>query len=201
MDEIEIRQQSALAHKNFFEEYGEQSSRNIVGQLLKFNKGDYYAGQDSREIPRGKKLVAQMATLTRGWIRWADNKPDQQILGLVAEGFRPPRREDLGDMDRALWELDREGRPLDPWQNAVYLLMKEPGEPADPENNVYTLTGGSKGMQDAIQSLSREYGKHIREFPDEDPIVTLDFEAYKHESWGVIKKPKFPIVGWEKSKD
>jgi hypothetical protein len=135
--------------------------------------------------------------LTIGWIRWADNKPDQQILGLVGEGFKPPKRDTLGDNDKELWEVDREGRPMDPWQPSLYLLMKEPGEQANTETNLYTLAGGSRGMQDAVMKLAGEYGKHMREFPDEFPIITLDYETYKHDDWGIIKKPKFSVVGWE----
>src|SRR6185503_20383716 len=72
---------------NPFEEIGQQAPRRIIGQLLKFSKGDYLYGQENDELPMGSKLIANMDQLLRGWIKWADNKPAEQVMGLVVEGF------------------------------------------------------------------------------------------------------------------
>ena len=87
-NDIEKKKPTDLANdqKNVFEAYGDAATaRAIEGDLLKFVQGDYFAGQDNREIPLGTKLVARMDTLAIGWLRWQDNAPgDDERMGLVA---------------------------------------------------------------------------------------------------------------------
>jgi hypothetical protein len=50
--------------RNAFEIYGDAATPNaIIGQLLKFSKGDFIAGQNGEEIPMGTLLVACMDSL------------------------------------------------------------------------------------------------------------------------------------------
>ena len=117
----------AIATANFFEKYGEAATaRNITGRLLRFNKfGEYRAGQDEQEIPRGTALVAYMTSLSVGYVRWEDARPAEIIMGPVGEGFAPPRREELGHTDQARWETFDDGRPRDPWQLSNSLVLLE----------------------------------------------------------------------------
>src|SRR5262245_6029265 len=83
----------ATTESNAWIEYGEAVAANaIVGDLLKFSKGDYVAGQDAREVPLGSQFVVNMDTLEIGFIKWQDNRPAGRRMGLVAERFRPPHR-------------------------------------------------------------------------------------------------------------
>ena len=161
----------AIATANFFEKYGEAATaRNITGRLLRFNKfGEYRAGQDEQEIPRGTALVAYMTSLSVGYVRWEDSRPAEIIMGPVGEGFVPPRREELGHTDQARWETFDDGRPRDPWQlsNSLVLLELE-------LNEFFTFNSSSKGGLGAVGELSKIYGKHIRQKPDEMPIIELD---------------------------
>jgi hypothetical protein len=188
---------------NAFEAYGNSvSNRNIVGKLLKFSKGDYLAGEDAEEIDEGTQLVAMMHTLAIGWIKWVDNKPDQQIMGTLVEGFKPPRRSELGDADETEWEIDEQsGQPRDPWQYSNYVIFKEVGKTGEDEN-LYTFASSSKGGLGAIGDLCKVYGKSIRTKPDDLPIISLDVDAYEHSNkkFGRIKVPKFNVVGWEDKK-
>lgn len=188
---------------NPFEEVGRQAARRIVGDLLKFSKGDYLHGQDNDELPMGTKVIANMDQLLRGWIKWEDNKPVEQIMGLVADGFKLPKRETLGDTDESLWELDDRGQPRDPWQETYYLVVRElrNGEPTQGNDGLYTFTTASTGGKDAVIALCSKYGKWMRVHPNEYPIITLDMEKYNHpnKQYGVIKKPKFlfnPKTDW-----
>jgi hypothetical protein len=70
------------------------------GKLLKFSKGDYLVGEDNDEVEEGTQYVANMDELMVGWIRWADGKPEDQIMGRVSEGYQPPKRNTLGDDDK-----------------------------------------------------------------------------------------------------
>ncbi|MCA1452168.1 hypothetical protein I6F35_02925 [Bradyrhizobium sp. BRP22] len=200
MSELATRNgtEAAPAQGNFFTQYGEQASqRNIVGRLLKFSKGDYLVGEHNAEMPRGTELIANMDELMIGWIKWEDNKPAEQIMGRLADGYQPLKRKDLGDQDETQWERDDDGQPRDPWQFSNYLIMKTPGED-DPDDALFTFTTASKGGIGAIGELCKAYGKVMRQRPDEFPIVKLDVGSYAHSNkqFGRIKFPIFEIVGW-----
>lgn len=194
MNDIATRQSTEVGHTadNYFASYGDQVSRtSIIGSLLKFNKGDYLAGEDEDELPEGTQLVANMDELMVGWIRWFDKKPTDQIMGRVAEGYQPPRRSELGDEDKGKWEVDAQGREQDPWSFSNYLLLK-----ATDGEDIYTFTTASKGGLSAIGELCKGYGKLMRQKPDEFPIIELATDSYTHKEYGRIKTPKLKIVGW-----
>jgi len=200
--------------KDIFEEYGDQiSSRNIVGQLLKFSKGDYMSGQDNVEIPIGSKMIANMDELLLGWIRWEDSKPAEQHMGRLIDGFKAPARNELGfgyelgeeePSDMSDWEIDETTKePRDPWQFTYYLVMKDPtkldaADDGDSEGT-YTFTTSSSGGKQAIGDLCKVYGRKRREgYKEHYPVVALKVGSYNHSNkkFGRIKFPVFPVVGW-----
>lgn len=184
----------ATAEDNPFLSYGRATSQStIVGELLKFSKGEWTAGKNDTEVPEGTEMVAIMDQLLTGWIKWVDGKPAEQEMGLVAEGYRPPRRSDLGDMDKDSWEVDQHGVPKDPWQLTNYLVMKDTAS-----GEVYTFTTSSRGGISAVGKLSEAYGKNMRAKPDLFPVVALQVDSYKHsnKSYGKIFVPMLPVVGW-----
>jgi hypothetical protein len=184
----------ATTERNAFQQYSDAASRSrIIGKLLKFSKGEYLAGQDSEEIAEGTKLVVNMDELMVGWQKWADSKPAESEMGRVAEGFRPPKRADLGDLDEGAWETDDRGQPRDPWQLTNVAILKDVDG-----DQVYTFATSRKGGVSAIGELAGAYGKAMRQRPDEYPIVALNVRSYKHpnKNYGKIFTPKFDIVGW-----
>ena len=194
MNEVMERQSSALAapDKNYFEQYADAVNANrIVGDLLRFNKGDWLAGQDQDEMEEGTRLVANVPELLVGWVKWVDSKPEEQIMGRVADGFKPPKRSELGDQDEEEWGTDDQGRPRDPWQLTNYLILKD-----EDGDQLYTLAGSSKGMLGAIGKVSGEYGKRYRQKPDEIPIIELGTDKYKHKVHSWVKVPVLKVVGW-----
>jgi hypothetical protein len=180
---------------NLFEAYGNAATaRSITGTLLRFSKGDFLAGQDNAEVPIGSRFVAIMDTLLIGWVRWWDNAPTEQRMGFVSERYQPERRADLGELDTDAWEVDNDGKPRDPWQFTNYLVLRrvEDGE-------IFTFATASKGGRGAIGELSKEYGKAMRQKPDQWPEIELGVGSYQHRdrSLGRIKYPVFtPIVDW-----
>jgi hypothetical protein len=175
-------------------DYGEAvGASNIVGDLLKFSKGDFLAGQDSREIAMGTRLIANMDTLEVGWIKWEDNRPAERRMGLFAEGFRAVKRSELGDDDRELWETYDDGSAKDPWQFSNQLIFASPDD-----GEVFTFATSSRGGLGAIGELCKAYGQGMRQHPDEWPIVKLDVGSYAHrnKNFGRIKFPIFEVVGW-----
>jgi hypothetical protein len=198
--EIDKRKSSDLTDQadpaDLFEAYGDAATtRSIEGELLKFVQGDFLAGQDKRVIPLGTRLVVKMDTLCIGWQRWENNQRTETRMGLVCEGFVPPKRAELGNLDPAYWERDEDtGESRDPYQFANQVVM------ANPENDeeVFTFATSSKGGIGAIGELSKSYGKRIRQRPGEDPVIELDGGSYQHpiKSRGRIKFPIFKVVDW-----
>lgn len=194
MNEIEKRKSTeAAASANPFIAYGEAQNRRgmIVGKLLKFSKGDYLAGQDNEEVPEGTELIANMDEMLAGWIKWQDNKPVEQIMGKVSDGYQPPRRNELGDDDKAQWDVDLKGEPRDPWQFSNMLILKG-------DKELFTFTTSSKGGLNALGDLSKVYGTAMAQRPDEYPVIVLGSDAYDHRkrTLGRIKVPTFKVVGW-----
>jgi hypothetical protein len=179
---------------NPFEVYGSATVNNhIIGELLKFAKGDYLAGQDGREIPLGTKLAAIMDQLMVGFIKWQGNRPVEHVMGLIAAGYVPPKRAELDDNDPEAWETDDNGERRDPWQFTNYLILVDQKEKAP-----FTFTTSSKGGLGAVGELCKHYGKAMRERPNDYPIVELGVGSYQHreKALGRIKFPVFKPVGW-----
>jgi hypothetical protein len=183
--------------KNAFEAYADDvDTQRILGTLLRFTKGDWLVGRDGDECPESE-LVAIMPGFTSGWIRWENNCPVGHAMGLLIEGFVSPKRDELGHQDNTQWGLDGKGEPRDPWQEGLYLpMVTVEGE------TVYTFTSTSDGARRrGAGPLCREYGHHIRQHPDELPIVGLKQDSYVHSdrSIGRVKYPLFPIDRWVKA--
>lgn len=172
--------------------------KNIFGTLLKFSKGEWLAGESTLVVQIGTPMVAIMDHMTCGWIRWEDSRPTNQVMVEVSTGKKPPRRSELGDLEKTNWEFDEKGRPRDPWQFTIYLPMvgHEDGE-------VYTFATSSKGGINAIGQINGIYGVHWEQHPDQYPIFHLSLDRYQHQNkqYGVIKTPKFEPAGYVNKKD
>ena len=180
---------------NAFEAYAQATNKNtIVGDLLKFSKGEYLAGQNADEVAIGTRMVAIMGEMMVGWVKWEGGKPADMRMGRLADSFVPPTRATLGDTDQALWEVDEQtGKPRDPWQLSNYLILKD-----EKSDKLYTFTTSSKGGMGALGKVAGAYGKNIRMKPDDYPVITLGKDKYKHPNaaYGWIHTPKFDVVGW-----
>jgi len=183
---------------NPWEAYGNaMAARSIVGKLLRFTKGDYTAGTNDDDVPIGTRFVAVMDSLHAGWIRWQGNRPSEQRMGAIADGFQPPRRAELGDFDEDQWEIDDNGARRDPWQFSNYLVLV-----AVDDDELFTFTTASRGGLNAMGELSKAFGKAMRQQPDKYPVIELDVGSYQHSNraYGRIKYPIFRVVDWIEKK-
>lgn len=189
---------------NYFESYGAQASqRNIEGKLLRFNKGDYTSGPEDDLIDEGTQMIVDMESLLVGWQKWVDNKPSDSEMGPVIEGFQPPRRKELGDLDDTEWEVDESsGKPRDPWQFTNLMVMRQMGTTGD-QDGLFTFATASRGGINAVGALCKVYGKKIRENPEAYPIIELNVDSYMHsnKAYGRIKIPVLDVVGWATKDD
>ena len=168
--------------------------RHILGKLLKFQKGDWLAGEFPSVIPVGTKVIVGMDLLLSGWVCWQGGKPIDHRMVYIAKGVAPPRRAELGDHDRDLWEKDaKTGEVRDPWALTKYLPM------VDESGEVYTFTTSTRGGISAIGELCRHYGLCNNINAGKFPKIELDVGAYQHSNsqFGRIKFPVFKTGAWE----
>jgi len=181
--------------KNVYEQYSDAVNRQrIVGDLLKFSKGEWLTGKEAMEAELGTELVAGCDGLEIGWIKWRDFKPQEYLMGRLAEGFKPSRREELGDHNELDWERDEQtGQPRDPWQLSNSLLLMDPET-----RQLYTYAAASKGGINAIGKLMGIYGKSVRQAPNKLPVVALDRDSYMHsnKAYGKIYTPVLKVTRW-----
>ena len=124
----------------------EESKRRFVGTLIKFVKREWQMGADRDLISPDKLFVAAMDTLTVGYIKWSDGQPVDSRMGLVADGFRPPHRGELDDLDNENWEVGENNDRIDPWQRTTLLVLVS----ATAARNLFTFTTGTAGGQSAV---------------------------------------------------
>jgi hypothetical protein len=201
-NEIDKKQRNDLSaddQADLFLHYGDAATaRPFDGDLLLFNKGDYLAGQNKEDVPIGTRFHAKMSELKVGWVCWQAGAAVEHRMGHVSQAFQPARRTELGDLDQQNWERDDDGKPKDPWQFTNHLPMNR-----DDDGKLHTFVTSSKGGLSCIGTLCKEYGEHIRQHPDKEPLIEIDVSSYQHRdrSLGRIKYPIFTVVKWVPKND
>jgi hypothetical protein len=185
---------------NVWEEYADAAGGNryILGDLLKYSKIEWLAGQNNDAVKSGTKVVVIMNSLLAGWVKWEYSRPTEHHMVEVVNGEKPLKRDELGDNDETQWETDNTGKPRDPYQLTNYLVMVDVNT-----KKVYTFVTASFGGRGEVANLCKVYGKNIREAPDKFPVVSLDVGSFKSKdrSIGKVGKPVFTITGWVEAED
>jgi hypothetical protein len=165
--------------------------RSIVGELVKFSKGEYLIGETGEPLAEGTIVTANIDAMLVGWVRWSANKPIEHIMALVTDVRTLPKRADLGDTDQGMWEVDSNGKPRDPLQFTNYVPMM------DEADNLLTFATSSRGGLSAVALLIRNYVTCRKKFPNDHLKVALGVDSYQHKNreYGRIKFPKFSVVG------
>jgi hypothetical protein len=153
--------------------------------LMKFRKGKYFVG--TNEVPLGREFIAVVSELRYGFVKFVNNEHAGECVIRVADGVAWPCREDLGDLDKALWKRDKQG-PKDPWVEQFYLPLQdvESGEH-------FAFVAASKGTHDAVCDLLWTYGDNRHKGL---PIIALAVSGYEHKSFGWVDTPDLKITGW-----
>src|SRR5262245_18785518 len=88
----------------------------IGAPMCKFTKQGEFSISDIDNIPDGTRCIAHADEIRLGWQEWVDGKPFDRCAGRVADGFVPPPRSELGNLDERQWELQDDGSRRDPLQ-------------------------------------------------------------------------------------
>jgi hypothetical protein len=147
------------------------------------------------EIETGRELVVDMRSLRHGFVRREYGHTVKSLMGYVSDGFKPPARESLGDLDEEQWPVDDDDRPQDPWRYTISIQMyghNEDGyyllvfdDELECEESIHPATD--------IGLLARLFAAQLRAGHDNDPVLELGrYLAYGTRYW-----PKISFVGWD----
>jgi len=163
-------------------------------KLLKFKKGVY--SSDATVIDWGTELVAHCVGWTKCWIKFIDQKVADRKMYRVAEGKRPPERDQLDDNDPKNWAKGPNGLPSDPWVYQ-YLLPME-----DKAGELLVFVTSSIGGKRAVADLCKSYSRRAqRTGHSEQPIIKLSGTVMPTKSFGDVPRPLFEIIGWDSSRE
>ena len=89
---------------DLFEDYGNAATaRSIEGKLMRFSKGTIPPARKRRKFRLASALSPAWTCSSSDMSYWQNNLPVEEWMGLLAEGFVPPKRYELGNLDKALW--------------------------------------------------------------------------------------------------
>jgi hypothetical protein len=163
-------------------------------KLLKFKKGHYES--DGVEVPLGTQFVAHCVGWTKCWIKFLDGNVADRKMYRVADGHRPPEREELDSHDMIGVKDPRSGLSMDPWVYQ-YLLPLE-NEAGDLVVFVTSSIGGKRAVADLCKSYSR---RAQRTRTSDAPVIKLASGIMPSKLFGDVPRPLFEIVGWDSNKE
>jgi hypothetical protein len=162
------------------------------GTLIKFGKdGRFVKTQDDSPIADGTEAVAICDLAEGGWIKFnGKGNPPERVMGLIAQGYLPPKREELGDLDQSRWQEGLDGKPTDPWQHQVTLPLLT----KDDELLLFATT--SLSGRRAVMKVLQHYARMQKRDADHYPVVQLKISGFQHrdDRIGWVKTPAFAIV-------
>ena len=159
--------------------------------FFSFKKGKYQT-RDGEEIAVGTDFTCAYDAMQVGWIRFngKGNSPERK-MGPLFQGFLPPSRHSLGDLDETKWDQGPNGEPQDPWQMQMLVpLVSIDGSP-------YVFTTTSITGRGAVGKLVAVCKKMRRNDPELYPVVRLATGGFQHRipSIGFVTTPAFVVVG------
>jgi hypothetical protein len=156
--------------------------------------GDFRSGGEVVNVD-GVPFVMHTDESRKGVIRFngIGNLPTKISVGLY-EDAELPSREELGDTDQSLWELDRyNNQPIDPWQSEVVVPIVSTA----PDGTIYELASRSPTALFAIRGLLDRVHRHPQRTKGLVPIVTMKIGTYPNRKFGRdMFKPVYQIIGW-----
>jgi hypothetical protein len=172
----------------------EVSPASLVGRMIKFGKdGKFITPDDGEEISEDTAFVVLADETLVGFVKFnGPGEPPDRVMGLLYGGFTMPARDSLGDLDQTRWQEGLDGRPSDPWQHQMYLVLQQ----ADSKEMFTFVTGSTTGRR-AVGNLLRHYDRLRRSNVDEVPVVRLRTGGYKHKDdrVGWVNTPAFIVFG------
>jgi hypothetical protein len=173
-------------HEKLAKFAAETGGNELPGLQLKFAQGDWLL----EDVPAvmDHLYVAQLRGITMGWVRWKKGEDIRRIPAPL--GTNPLERHELGDLDEATWDFNKDGVTKDdPWQLKTFigLLRHHDGEPV-------VFSTKSHGGRKAIGQLAAQ---GAQEPEGVAPIVMLSSSSYINKRYGgKTHNPVFKVLKW-----
>ena len=163
-------------------------------KLLKFKKGTYSC--DGEDVKIGTQYVAHCVGWTKCWIKFVDGQVADRRMYRVAEGKRPPDREELDAKEMIGVKDPKSGLSMDPWVYQHLLPLENEG--GDLVVFVTSSIGGKRAVADLCKSYSR---RAQRSRVVAQPVIKLGVGIMPSKMFGDVPRPLFEIVGWDEHKE
>ena len=118
--------------------------------------------------------------------------------GLLYDGYEVPPRKSLGDLNQAEWDEGIDGKPADPWQHVMMLVLQD-----TKTSEMFTFSTSSRTGRRAVANLLRHFDRMQKLNPNELPVVRLARGGFKHRDprVGFVNVPTFIVCGRQKRDD
>ena len=168
---------------------------SFAGQLIKFSKaGKFEVAETGEEINPDDDFIALCDETLVGPIKFNGEgvPPDKRQGLLFQKGFVEPSRESLGDNDPAQWPEGLDGKPTDPWQRQICLVLQNASTQA-----LYTFSTTSQTGRSAVGNLLKHYRRMERQGLNAYPVVRLKPSGFQHKNKGIgwVNTPSFTVFG------
>jgi hypothetical protein len=167
---------------------------SIVGRLVRFGKeGTFITVDDGALVPETAEFVVPCDETQVGWVKFnGEGVPPDRVMGLLYDGFVPPPRNTLGDLDEDQWGTGLDGRPDDPWKHQMNLVLQN-----TETKELFTFSTMSVTGRRAVGNLLKHYDRMQKLTPTELPVVRLRAGGYNHrdDRVGWVAVPVFVVIG------
>lgn len=161
-------------------------------RLLK--DGDWVFGQEDNAVAKGTEAVINPMSIRHGYSCWTNRQPGQgknEKLGELMVG--------LGQPLPMAHELEQHKDPtldtLCPWKDQISMDVKFI-DGKHKGTQVLWNTSSIGGLNTARVVLDAILAKLAEETTFVCPIVRLDSDSYKHNTYGKTYTPVLEVVGW-----
>jgi hypothetical protein len=176
-----------LEHLRNFAAATRHSGFNIPFFRLDGNNGEYRR-KNYNGTMNGQKLGCDPVDAITGYQKF-ENKVPIYHVGRAADGYQPPPRAQLGDLDEKSWP---EGK--DPWVQIDLLPFWDLDS-----REVLLFSAANQGSRDAVANLIETYVNNIEAHPEDShkvPLVELATNSYRNRHGKEIYVPVFEVINW-----
>ena len=178
-----------LEHLRNFAAAARRGGFNLPFFRLDGNSGEYHrTGKTNTAAMNGQNLACDPVDAMTGYQKFEAKVPAYQI-GRVADGYQPPPREQLGDLNEFHWENGK-----DPWVRIDLLPFWDVES-----REVLLFSAANQGSRNAVAHLVAAYINNAEVHPEDltkVPLVELETDSYLNKHGKRIFTPIFAIIDW-----
>jgi hypothetical protein len=156
------------------------------GRWAKFKGGVFLTTDDGKEMDTDASYRVLYRETRASWKKFIEGQSPEVHGGLIFDGYTLPRREELGDADPSKWDIGLSGKPEDPWQHFLEIVL----ERCD-TREVFLFGTSSYTGRKAVAALLKNCQR-----AGSDLIVKLCAGSFRHKDprIGLVSIPSFSVV-------